>query len=125
MSEHQPRKARQKYEIYPMTVRLKIVRLVESGHLYRQVQQQFGVSHPTVWHWLQRYGSSVYQQMKRTQFTLAQKQHIARELLDGRLSEDEALLKYGLRLKKTLCEWVAAYQAEQVVDPPLLPSRPR
>ena len=118
MSERRERKERQKYEIYPMAVRLEAVRLVESGHLYRQVQQQFGVSPATVWHWLQRYGSPVYQQMKRTRFPLAQKQLIARELLDGRLSEEEALLKYGLRLKKTLREWVAAYQAEQVAAPP-------
>ena len=118
MNECRPRKERQKYEIYPMAIRLEVVRLVESGHLHRQVQQQFGVSHATVWKWLQLYGSPVYHQMKQPRFTLAQRQHIARELLDGRLREEEALLKYGLRLKKTLREWVAAYQAEQAADPP-------
>ena len=118
MNERQARKERQKYDIYPMAVRLEVVRLVESGHLHRQVQQQFGVSHATVWKWLQLYGSPVYHQMKQPRFTLAQRQHIARELLDGRLREEEALLKYGLRLKKTLREWVAAYQAEQAAGPP-------
>ena len=118
MNECRPRKERQKYEIYPIAVRLEVVRLVESGHLHRQVQQQFGISHATVWKWLQLYGSPVYHQMKQPRFTLAQRQHIARELLDGRLREEEALLKYGLRLKKTLREWVAAYQAEQAAGPP-------
>ena len=34
-----------------------------------------------------------------------------RELHAGHLGEDEALLKYGLRLKSALREWVAAQQA--------------
>ena len=100
MNERWPRKERQKYEIYSMAVRLEVVQLIESGYLHRQVQQQFGVSHATVWKWFQLYGSSVYHQIKCTRFTSAQKQHIARELLDGRLREEETLLKYGLRLKK-------------------------
>ncbi|MGI4737569.1 MAG: hypothetical protein ACRYG7_20570 [Janthinobacterium lividum] len=40
--------------------------------------------------------------MRRKQFTAAQQEPIARELLYGRLSEDEALLKYELRPKKAL-----------------------
>lgn len=39
-------------------------------------------------------------------------------LLDGRLSEEEALLKYDLRLKSTLRGWVAACQAQEVTGPP-------
>jgi hypothetical protein len=49
--------------------------------------------------------------MRRKLFTSAQKHQIARELLGGRLSEEEALLKYDLRLKSTLRGWVAAFQA--------------
>jgi hypothetical protein len=40
--------------------------------------------------------------MRCKQFTAAQKQRIARELLDGRLSEDEALLKIRVARKKDL-----------------------
>ena len=39
--------------------------------------------------------------MRRKKFTADQKQHIAQELLDVRLSEDEALCEYKLRLRKT------------------------
>ena len=80
--------------------------------------------------WLQRYGTAVYAQMRRKQFTAAQKQHIARELLDGRLSEDEALFKYELRLKKTLRQRVADYRASESMlltaepDPPADASAP-
>ena len=55
--------------------------------------------------------------MRRKLFIPTQKHQIVRELLDSRLSEDEALLKYGLRLKSTLREWVTAYQAAQAVPP--------
>ena len=61
--------------------------------------------------------------MRRKLFTPTQKHQIVRELLDGRLSEDEALLKYGLRLKSTLREWVAAYRAAEA-SPPSVPDPP-
>ena len=115
---------RSKNAHYAIAVRQEAVRLVESGLSQQAVRQQFGVGHMTLLAWLQRYGTAVYAQMRRKQFTTAQKQHIARELLDGRLSEDEALLKYELRLKKTLRQWVATYRASESMrltaepDPP-------
>ena len=121
---------RSKNAHYAISVRKEAVRLVESGLLQQAVRQQFGVDHMTLLAWLQRYGTAVYAQMRRKQFTAAQKQHVARELLDGRLSEDEALLKYELRLKKTLRQWVAAYRASEVLlltaepDPPADASAP-
>ena len=115
---------RGKNDHYAIAVRQEAVRLVESGLSQQAVRQQFGVGHMTLLAWLKRYGTAVYAQMRRKQFTAVQKQHIDRELLDGRLSEDEALLKYELRLKKTLRQWVAAYRASEVLllkaepDPP-------
>jgi hypothetical protein len=65
---------------------------------------------------LQQYGRVVHTQIRYKLFTPAQKHQIARELLDGRLSEEEALLKYDLRLKSTLRGWVAAFQAQEKPD---------
>lgn len=112
-SEQVPRRG--KNDHYAISVRQEAVRLVESGLSQQAVRQQFGVGHLTLLAWLKRYGTAVYAQMRRKQFTLAQKQQIARELLDGRLSEDEALLKYELRLKKTLRQWVATYRASEAL----------
>ena len=109
--EQAPR--RKKNDHYAISVRQEAFRLVESGLSQQAVRQQFGVGHMTLLAWLKRYGTAVYAQMRRKQFTAAQNQQIARELLDGRLSEDEALLKYELRLKKTLRQWVAAYRASE------------
>lgn len=114
-TERPPRRA--KNENYAIAFRLEAVRLVESGLSQRVVLQQLGISPATLRAWLREYGTAVYSQMRRKLFTPTQKHQIARELLDGRLSEDEALLKYGLRLKSTLREWVAAYQAAQPAAP--------
>ena len=111
--EQAPRRG--KNDHYAISVRLEAVRLVESGLSQQAVRQQFGVGHMTLLAWLKRYGTAVYAQIRRKQFTPTQKRHIARELLDGRLSEDEALLKYELRLRKTLRRWVAAYRASEAL----------
>ena len=121
-TERPPRRA--KNENYAIAFRQEAVRLVESGLSQRDVMQRLGISHATLLAWLRQYGTAVYSQMRRKLFTAPQKHQIVRELLDGRLSEDEALLKYGLRLKKTLREWVAAYRASEAEVPAAVPDPP-
>ena len=120
-TERPPRRA--KNENYAIAFRQEAVRLVESGLSQREVIQRLGINHASLQAWLKQYGTAVYSQMRRKLFTAAQKHQIVRALLDGRLSEDEALLKYGLRLKSTLREWVAAYQAAEAA-PPSVPDPP-
>jgi transposase-like protein len=110
------RRARNKH--YPIAFRQEAVRLVEAGEAQGVVADRLVIGRLTLRAWLRRYGTAVYQQMKRKVFTAAQKHQIVRELRDGRLSEDEALLKYGLRLKSTLRAWVAAQQAAEATAPP-------
>jgi len=120
-TERPPRRA--KNENYAIAFRQEAVRLVESGLSQREVIQRLGINHASLQAWLKQYGTAVYSQMRRKLFTPTQKHQIVRELLDGRLSEDEALLKYGLRLKSTLREWVAAYRAAEA-SPPSVPDPP-
>ena len=115
-TERPPRRA--KNENYTIAFRQEAVKLVESGVAQRVVQRQLGISSAALQAWLQEYGTVVYSQMRRRIFTPAQRAAIVRELLDGRLTEDEALLKYRLRLKKTLREWVAAHRAAEAAAPP-------
>lgn len=58
--------------------------------------------------------------MRTPLFTPAQKHQIARELRSGLLTEDEALRKYGLRLKRTLRRWVAEQVATEATGGSLL-----
>lgn len=120
-TERPPRRA--KNENYAIAFRQEAVRLVESGLSQREVIQRLGINHASLQAWLKQYGTAVYSQMRRKLFTPTQKHQIVRALLDGRLSEDEALLKYGLRLKSTLRAWVTAYQAAEAA-PPSVPDPP-
>ena len=124
MTENVPpaRRARSKHD--PIAFRQEAVRLVEAGEAQSVVADRLVIGRLTLRAWLRRYGTAVYQQMKRKVFTAAQRHQIARELRDGRLSEDEALLKYGLRLKSTLRTWVAAQQAAECLAPAPGPAVP-
>jgi len=123
MTETERPLRRAKNEKYAIAFRQEAVRLVESGLSQREVIQRLGINHASPRAWLKQYGTALYSQMRRKLFTPTQKHQIARELLDGRLSGNEALLKYGLRPKSTLRAWVAAHQATEAVpssvpDPP-------
>ena len=121
-----PRRAKQAH--YPISFRLEAVRRVEAGEIQRVLAAELGVARITLIEWLRRYGTAAYARMKRKMFTPAQKHAVARELRAGRLSEDEALLKYGIGEKKTLRVWVAARQAAEAAavaaapDPPASPT---
>ena len=120
-TERPPRRA--KNENYAIAFRQEAVRLVESGLSQREVIQRLGINHASLQAWLRQHGTAVYSQIRRKLFTPTQKHQIVRALLDGRLSEDEALLKHGLRLKSTLRGWVAAHQAAEAA-PPSVPDPP-
>ena len=119
-----PRRAKQAH--YPISFRSEAVRRVEAGGLQRVLAAELGVARITLVKWLRRHGTAAYAQLKRKIFAPAQKHAVARELRAGRLSEDEALLKYGIGEKKTLRGWVAAQQAAEVVAaasaPPAAPT---
>ena len=121
-----PRRAKQAH--YPISFRLEAVRRVEASEIQRVLAAELGVARIILIEWLRRYGTAAYARMKRKMFTPAQKHAIARELRAGRLSEDEALLKYGIGEKKALRVWVAARQAAEAAavaaapDPPASPT---
>ena len=123
MDENPVPRRRGRNEHYPITVRLQAVRLVEGRMPRRDVLQQFGISGTSLRDWRRDYASGqLTSPMPFPRFTQAQRDAVAQQLLDGRLTPDEALRKHGLRLKRTLREWVAAYQTAQAATPPLAPA---
>ena len=122
MDENSVPRRRGRNEHYPITVRLQAVRLVEGGMPRRDVLQQFGISGTSLRDWRRDYASGLLTSpMPFPRFTQAQRDAVAQQLLDGRLTPDEALRKHGLRLKRTLREWVAAYQTAQAATAPPAP----
>ena len=117
----EPRR-RSRNEHYPIAVRLQAVRLAEGGMPRRDVLRQFGISGTSLRDWRRDYASGqLSSPLPFPRFTQAQRDEVAQQLLDGRLTPDEALRKHGLRLKRTLREWVATYQAAQAAAQPPAP----
>lgn len=84
---------------------MEAVRRVEAGEIQRVLAAELGVARITLIEWLRHHRTAAYARVKRRMFTPAQKHVVAREPRAGRLSEDEALLKYGIGEKKTLRGW--------------------
>ena len=109
LDDFPPRQTKQAH--YPIAFRLEAVRRVEAGEVQRVVAAAMDIAPITLIKWLRRYGTAAYAMLKRKVYTPAQKHAIVRALRTGLLSEADALLKYGLREKKTLRLWVAAQVA--------------
>jgi transposase-like protein len=123
MSEIKPPEHRARNAHYPISLRQEALRLVYAGHPEQAVSEQFGLGQTTLRKWLRRAQTAPTLAMRSPRLTPTQKHQLVRDLRDGRLTEDEALRKYSVRLKATLRAWVAAQiAAEAVALPPPAPS---
>ena len=118
MSLFEPPVRRAKNAHYPVCFRQEALRLVEAGTAPSQVTAQLGLGPSTLQKWLRYARLAPTLPMRTPLFTPAQKHQIARELRAGQLTEDEALRKYGLRLKRTLRRWVAEQVAMEAAGGP-------
>ena len=107
---------------YPISFRQEALRLVAAGTAPSQVTAHLRLG-PSTWQkWLRYARLAPTLSMRAPVFTSVQKHQLVRELRAGRLTEDEALRKYGLRLKRTLRRWVAEQvAAEAAAGPPSSP----
>ena len=121
MSPVEPPVRRAKNAHYPLSFRQEALRLVAAGIAPSQVTAQLGLGPSTLQKWLRYARLAPTLPMHTPVFTPAQKHQIARELRAGHLTEDEALRKYGLRLKRTLRRWVAEQVATEAAGGPPLP----
>lgn len=120
MSVPLPPPSGKKYRNYSLSFKQEAVRLVEAGETQRAVCVRLDLPADTLRRWLDRFGNPAYQQQKKHQFSPALKRQIVGELLDGRLSYAEAQLKYSVRHRRSLRDWVAAHRAPLVAPPSAL-----
>ena len=121
MSQLEPPVRRAKNAHYPIPFRQEALRLLQAGHSRRAVTAHLGLGSTTLRKWVRYAQQASTLPMRPPLFTPAQKHQIVRELRAGQLTEDEALLKYGLRLKRTLRRWVAEQVAAEAADGPPAP----
>lgn len=108
-SEHLVRHAPASH--YPISLRQEALLLLATGWSTRQVCAHLGMHPTTLCSWRRYAATGQPPRAARRVFPPAQKQQLVRELLSGQLRERDAMLKYGVREKRTLRRWVADYQA--------------
>lgn len=91
---------------------------VEAGVCRKEVCDKYGMAYNTLGEWVTRYASNDFQvNYKRTQITNHQKRSIVRAIQEGRLTIQEANIKYRLRGRDTIKRWLREFK----IDPPPLP----
>ncbi|MNL20818.1 hypothetical protein D3C87_1420840 [compost metagenome] len=70
---------------------------------------------------MKQYGSSSYQENKSRRRSLSERNGIAREIVSGQLSIEEAQLKYKADCRDTVYSWIRSYKREQQGLVELLP----
>lgn len=91
---------------YPVSFCQQAGSLVHVGHSVQVVTAQLGLGQTTLRKWVCHTQVAPTRLMRPPVFTPTQKHQLARMLRTGQLTKDEALLKYDLRLRRTLRRWV-------------------
>ena len=87
------------------------------------VCSRHGISTHALNDWLQQYGSISYHSGKRKRRSLSEREGIAREIVSGHISIEEAMLKYNVKDRDTVGMWIRAYKLRQQQLFDLLPAQ--
>lgn len=80
---------------------------VELGVSRKEICKKYGMAYNTLGEWVTRYASKDFQlNYKKTQITSHQKRSIVRAVQEGRLTIQEANIKYHLRGRDTIKRWL-------------------
>lgn len=81
-----------------------------------------GISSNAMRDWLKTYGSSSYHQNKKKRRSLSEREGVAREIVSGHISIEEAMLKYNAMDRDTVTMWIRNYKLRQQELVDLLPA---
>ncbi|UIR54602.1 transposase [Sphingobacterium sp. SRCM116780] len=100
----------------------EVVSEVEREGNLALVCSRHGISYKSIHTWLKQYGSISYQQNKIKLRSLCEREGIAREIVSGHISIEEAMLKYNARNRDTVNMWIRHYKLRQQELIDLLPA---
>jgi transposase-like protein len=87
---------------------------VEAGFSRKEVAEKYGITYPTLTHWLSKYGGESYQKNKRVFLSDHQKRVIIKGVEDGVMTIKEACLAYGIKDRSTIRDWIKS--SKQDID---------
>lgn len=86
------------------------------------VCERHGISTNAIRNWMLLYGSAAYHRGKNRRRSLSERDGIAREIVSGQLSIEEAMLKHAADKRDTVTAWVRDYKHRQQDLVDLLPT---
>ena len=99
--------------LYLESFKQEVVREAELEGSLAFVCQRHGISETTLQRWMSKYGSIAYQQGKSRRRSLSEREGIAREIVSGHISVEEAMLKYNAPERDTINQWIRQYKQRQ------------
>ncbi len=108
--------------LYLESFKQSVVKEVELEGSLSLISERHGISFHSVQTWMNTYGSASYLKGKRRRRSLSEREGIAREIVSGQLSIEEAMLKYGTDKRDTITMWVRDYKHRQDQLLELLPA---
>ncbi|RZL18869.1 MAG: hypothetical protein EOO89_04985 [Pedobacter sp.] len=99
--------------LYLTLFKQELVKEVELEGSIALVSARHGVSVQALQSWLAEYGSAAYHQGKNRRRSLSEREGIAREIVSGHLSIEEAMLKFNADKRDTVKMWVRDYKQRQ------------
>lgn len=106
--------------LYLESYKKEVVRQVEQEGSIMLICERLGLLKKTVSAWLKKYGSDHYRTHKSPGRSLQERNRIAREIVSGKLSIEEAQLKYQMECRDTVTLWIRQYKRAQQELPELL-----
>lgn len=107
--------------LYLESFKQAVVKEAESEGSLALICERHGISKNSLQSWMNHYGSAGYHEGKSKRRSLSEREGIAREIVSGHLSIEEAMLKYQARDRDTVGSWVRDYKKRQQELLELLP----
>jgi transposase-like protein len=99
--------------LYLESFKKQIVAEIEIEGSIVLICERHGLNRKTVQIWVNRYGSASYLGNKGKRRNVSERNHIAREIVSGKLSIEEVQLKYSVGCRDTVTQWVRKYKRDQ------------
>jgi transposase len=106
--------------LYLESYKKEVVRSIEEEGSIILICDRLGLGRSTVAGWLKQYGSAAYHSRKPLRHNSQERNRVARQILSGQISIEEAMLKYQLNRRNTVTEWVREYKKDQQLLPNVL-----
>ncbi|MGY4386108.1 transposase-like protein [Pedobacter sp. UYP24] len=107
--------------LYLESFKQDIVKEAELEGSLALVCERHGISKTAIQDWMKQYGSAFYHAGKRKRRSLSEREGIAREIVSGHLSIEDAMLKYNVNDRDTVSLWLRQYKKRQQELLELLP----